>query len=116
MTEQEKRLLSAHFGDAVEEYQQPAIGRLIVLPVVTLPRGCDPESSMGIFVANEYQGYPTRLFLERPVRLPSGIVPNTTQAYILGRNLYATSVRGVPASLPLHQAILAHVRRYTLDA
>lgn len=109
------RLLKATFGDGVQSYQEGELP-LVVLPVIYLPAGCHPPNVMAIYVAKSYQGYDSRLFLESPIKLASGVIPATAQALLLGRTMYAASIQGIPATLPPHQAILAHLQRYKLAA
>ena len=111
MSPQEHSVLEDLFGSGVTEIIEAGT-RLVVLPSVSLPAGCKPDSAMGIFVPQQYLGYTTRLFLDSPVTLKSGMQPATTTAVLLGRTMYAASINQVPADLPLHQGILAHLRRY----
>lgn len=113
MLPQEATLLKELFGDGATEQLEGGL-RLVVLPSVTLPTGCRPQIAMGIYVPQSYMGYETRLFLEVPIVLASGAQPPTATAVLLGRIMYAASIRGVPADLPLHQGIVAHLRRYEL--
>lgn len=114
MTDTEKRVLDEMFGPGVAEHPFEGNKRAIALPRVVLPNGCDPGESSAIYIVGDYQNYPTRLYLEKPVKLKSGVVPSTTTAVIFGRTMYATSINEIPASLPLHQGILAHLERYAL--
>ncbi|MHB1550463.1 MAG: hypothetical protein ACYCX6_04620 [Vulcanimicrobiaceae bacterium] len=111
MSDEERRACEDLFGTGVAEYQERGL-RLIVLPTVTMPTGCDPSESSGIYVASPLGGYETRLFLERPVRLRSGAMPAITTEVLLGRTMFAASIQGVSARLPIHQAVLAHLARY----
>jgi hypothetical protein len=115
MTVAEKMVLDEMFGSGVAEH--PFEGkRLIVLPRVVLPAGCGPSESSAIYVVGDYQGYPTRLYFEKPITLKTGFVPSTTAAVFFNRTMYAASINDVSATLPLHQGILAHVERYALNA
>ncbi len=107
----EHKALADLFGEGVQERFETGL-RLVVLPIVELSPGCSPSHVMGIYIAGEYQGYRSRLFLEAPVTLRSGVSPATTMSVLLGRPMYAASIQGVSAALPPHQAILAHLRRY----
>jgi hypothetical protein len=111
MTEQEKRACEGLFGEGVSEHHEQGL-RLVALPAIALPEGCDPAQSSGIYVASPLGGYETRLFLEKPVRLRSGAMPAITTQVLLGRTMYAASIQGVPANLPIHQGVLAHLARY----
>jgi hypothetical protein len=111
MTAEEQTLLDELFGPGVQEHCELGL-RVIVLPSVVLPDGCTPEVSSGVFVAGPWQGYASRLYLEMPVRKKSGEVLATTSSVWLGRTLSAASIRDIDPSLPLHQAISAHVRWY----
>ena len=113
MAHEELGLLQTHFGVGVAEYRTPAGLNLFMLPVVHLPEGCKPTSSPAIYVATPFMGYPSRLFFDAPVSLRSGGIPPTKTAVLLGRTVYAASIGGIPFDLPPHQAILAHLRRYT---
>ncbi len=72
----------------------------------------DTAEAMAIYVAGEYQGYRTRLFFESPIKMRNGFEPATTLVMLLGRPMYAASIQDVPATLPPHQAITAHLERY----
>ena len=111
----EQSVLDDLFGPGVEERLE-AGRRLIILPTVPLPAGCAPVSAFGIYVASQYAGYDTRLFLGSQVRLASGTVPALTTDILCGRTMHSASWNGVPASLPLHQGILAHLRRFEAAA
>jgi hypothetical protein len=112
---EEERALTALFGEGIREHSEAGL-RLITLPAVTLPPGCTPTTPFGIYVATPYAGYQSRLYLDAPVRLASGAIPPTTAAMLLGRTMHAASIQGIPATLPLPEAILAHIRRYQLVA
>jgi len=115
MTDTEKRVLDEMFGPGVAEH--PFEGkRAIVLPRVVLPSGCSPDESSAIYIVGDYQNYPTRLYLEKPVALKSGVVPSTTTAVLFGRTMHATSINEISATLPLYQGILAHLERYALPS
>ena len=111
MTADEQAVLEGLFGEGVTERNEGG-RRLILLPIVTLPAGCRPETTFGIYVASEHSGYETRLFLETPITRADGRSPAVTTDVICGRTMYAASWRGVSASLPLHEGILAHLRLY----
>lgn len=111
LSPEDRRALEKLFGEGVQEQAELSL-RLIVLPAVALPPGCQPEVCMAIYVASAFQGYDSRLYLESPITLPSGNCPPTTAAVLLGRTLYAASIQGVSPSLPPHQAVLAHLQRY----
>jgi len=113
MSPQETSILERLFGAGVAEHFDTNI-RLIVLPVVPLPTGCKPPIVTGMYVPQSFMGYDTRLFFEAPITLASGAQPAVTTAVLLGRTMYAASIRGIPMTLPLHQGILAHLRRYEL--
>lgn len=115
MAGEDQRACEALFGEGAAEHRERGL-RLVVLPVVTLPEGCNPSRSSGIYVASALAGYDTRLFLEAPVRLRSGVTPAVTAEVLLGRTLYAASIQGVSASLPVHQGVLAHLARYEKSA
>ena len=115
MSPQESAVLDALFGPGVAEHHIADL-RLIALPSVELPEGCRPARAMAIYVPQHYMGYDTRLFFETPVVLKSGVTPAQTTSVLLGRTMYAASINGIAAALPLHQGILAHLRRYELAA
>jgi hypothetical protein len=114
MSDAELRLLENLFGKGVEERTQGDL-HLIILPLVQLPPGCTPLRAFGIYVATPSAGYDSRLYFDSPIKLKSGVQPQTTTGVLLGRTLHAASIQGVPASLPPHQAILAHIGRYEKD-
>lgn len=116
MQAEDLSLLESHFGKGVVEHRTPDGLHVYVLPTVNLPDGCTPKSSSAIYVATPFMGYPSRLFFGKPIALRSGGFPPTTTAVLLGRTLYAASIGGVPFDLPPHQAILAHLRRYTWNS
>ncbi len=111
MSGPELRILKDLFGEGIEERVQGNL-RLIILPVVPLPQGCTPAKAFGIYVATPTAGYESRLFLDSPVMLKSGVQPQTTTLVLLGRTMHAASIQGISCGLPPHQAILAHLTRY----
>jgi hypothetical protein len=111
MSGDERKACEDLFGKGVTELMENGV-RLIVLPVVNLPAGCEPKQAMGIYVASPFNNYESRLFLEAPIRLRSGSQPQTTTQVLCGRTMYAASIQGISATLPVHQAVLAHVARY----
>jgi hypothetical protein len=108
---EDRRTLELLFGESVQEHVELGLP-LIVVPSVPLPSGCRPPSSMAIYIPAWFQGYTTRLFFEEPITLKSGVCPQTASTVLLGRTMYAASIQDVPADLPPHQAILAHLKRY----
>ncbi len=68
--------------------------------------------SREIMSPSAYGGYETRLFLDAPITLGDGRVPAVTTDVLCGRTMYAASWRGVPATVPLNEGILAHLRLY----
>jgi len=108
-------ILESTFGEGVRQYDEGGL-QLVVLPRVTLPDGCRPQVAMAIYIPMSFQGYDSRLFFESPITLGSGALPTTTVTLLLGRTMYATSIQGIPPTLPAHQAILAHLKRYRLPA
>lgn len=111
MTELEQRGLETAFGAGSYEFYE-GTSRLIVIPKLRLPSGAQPEEAFAIYHASPHSGYQTRLFLEVPIRAANGQTPATTTAVLCGRTMYAASYNGVPADLPPHQGILAHLRLY----
>lgn len=112
---EEQSVLDGLFGPGVQEVVE-AGRRFIILPTIVLPAGCVPVSAFGIYVASQYGGYETRLFLESLIRLASGAAPLMTTDMLCGRTMYSASWNGVSASLPLHQGIFAHLRRFEAAA
>ncbi len=111
MTVDEQRALNATFGEGIREiYEGPL--RLFVIPRLRLPVGASPTEAFAIYCASPHTGYQTRLFLETPIRGANGHTPGTTTAVLCGRTMHAASFNGVPAELPPHQGILAHLRLY----
>lgn len=115
MGDDERRACERLFGEGVSEHQERGL-RLVALPLIVLPEGCDPSQSSGIYVASALGGYQTRLFFEKPIRLKSGVTPAITTDVLLGRTVFAASIQDVPASLPIHQGVLAHLARYEKTA
>jgi hypothetical protein len=111
MSDDELRILTELFGEGVAERTQGDL-RLIILPSVTLPDGCTPQKTFGIYVASPTAGYDSRLFFDVPIKLKSSVQPQTTTLVLVGRTMHAASIQGVPSSLPPHQAILVHLNRY----
>jgi hypothetical protein len=111
LTAAEQRALDAAFGEGVREIHEGGL-RLFVIPKLTLPAGAVPAEAFAIYCASAHTGYQTRLFLEAPIRGANGQTPPTTTAVLCGRTMYAASFNGVPAELPPHQGILAHLRLY----
>ena len=115
MTAEEKRGLDAAFGPGIREMQEGGL-RLFSIPRLRMPVGAVPGEVFAIYCASPHTGYQTRLFLEAPIRGANGQTPATTTAVIGGRTMYAASFNGVPADLPPHQGILAHLRLYEKPA
>lgn len=111
MSPEEGRALVDLCGEGAREFQESGL-RVFWLPRINMPGGCTPTPMAGVYVASPLDGYSSRLFLEHPVRMPDGSVPPTAPRVFLGRTLYSASINNVPASLPPHQAVLAHLRRY----
>lgn len=111
MSGDEQRTLDDLFGPGVREVVEPG-RRLIILPRVKLPVGASPAESSAIYHASAHGSYATRLFFEMPIRGANGVTPPTTTEVLCGRTMHAASYNGVPADLPLHQGILAHLRLY----
>lgn len=63
-----------------------------------------------MFVRGQMNGYPTRLFFERPLA-PISNLPMHTHPF-LGKVMYAHSIKDIAATIPPHEAILAHLRLY----
>jgi hypothetical protein len=111
LSEEERVVLEQLFGAGVAERSENG-RRLIILPRVVLPAGCQPAEAFGVYVASAHGGYQTRLFLESAVKLRDGRTPAVTADVLCGRTMYAASWQGVPASLPVHEGVLAHLRIY----
>lgn len=111
LTAPEERALERAFGSGVREIHEGG-SRLIVVPKLKLPDGALPVESFAIYHASAHSGYATRLFFDTPIRGANGQTPATTAAVLCGRTMYAASFNGVPADLPPHQGILAHLRLY----
>jgi hypothetical protein len=111
LSPEERAVLQQLFGVGVDERVEGG-RRLIILPSVVLPTGCQPAEVFGIYVASRHGGYQTRLFLECPIRLRSGREPTVTADVLCGRTLYAASWQGVSPDLPLHEGVLAHLNAY----
>jgi hypothetical protein len=111
LTALEQRALETAFGAGVYEVFEGS-SRLIIVPKLRLPPGAVPEEAFAIYHASPTAGYQTRLFLEVPIRGANGQTPQTTTAVLCGRTMYAASFNGVPAQLPPHQGILAHLCLY----
>jgi hypothetical protein len=107
----EQRALEAAFGEGVYEVYEGG-NRLVVVPKLRLPPDAEPVEAFAIYHASPHSGYQTRLFLEVPIRGANGQTPQTSTAVLCGRTMYAASFNGVPADLPPHQGILAHLRLY----
>lgn len=115
MTPQEQLVLDELFGDGGVSVKEVVDNgrRLFILPKITLPAGSVPAEAFGIYQASPHNsGYSTRLFLEAPIRGANGNTPQTTAEMFFGRTMYAASWNGVPADLPPHEGILAHLRLY----
>lgn len=92
---------------------QDGSGEFIFLPCLTIQIGDNRRDLDALLCPHEQGGYDTRLFLseaiqERPTI--KGQAANWTAHQILGRTWYSWSWRGVSASLPLPQMLLAHVK------
>lgn len=88
-------------------------GEFIFLPCLPIQVGTSSRTLDALLCPHARDGYDTRLFLaeaipERPTI--QGQAANWTAHQILGRTWYTWSWRGVGASLPLPQMLLAHVK------
>jgi hypothetical protein len=111
MTEEEKFAIEATFGCEATAHEELGL-TLIRLAKIQLPDGCTPECALAIFVRGTLNGYSTRLFFDRPILPANGKTYNQHIHPLLGRPMYAHSINSIPATLPPHQAILAHLRMY----
>ena len=111
MSPEEQRGLEAIAGLGVHEVLESS-RRLIILPKVKLPVGSAPAEAFAIYHASAHGGYSTRLFFEVAIRGANGVTPQTVSDLLCGRTMHAASYNGVPADLPLHQGVLAHLRLY----
>jgi len=111
MTAEEADAIKETFGVEPEAYQDGG-NECIVLPVLRLPTGCKPPEAMAIFVRGPVGGYQSRLFFEVPITLSNGSLPTIHSQMMLGREMHAASIQGIPPTLPPHQAILAHLQQY----
>jgi hypothetical protein len=111
MTPEDERALVDLCGEGAAEFQESGL-RVFWLPRVALPAGCSPSPMFGIYVASPLDNYTSRLFLEHPVTMTDGTVPQTAARVLLGRTVHSASINNVPASLSPHKAVLAHLRRY----
>ncbi len=111
MSPAEERTLETAFGPGVREVVDDC-RRLIILPIVTLPAGSKPAAAFAIYHASAHGGYSTRLFFETPICGANGVTLPTVTEVLCGRTMFAASYNGVPADLPPHQGILAHLRLY----
>ncbi|MFY9711655.1 MAG: hypothetical protein WA668_07865 [Candidatus Cybelea sp.] len=106
MTDDEARLLTVTFGEGWAERTEMGLP-LIDLSELTLGSG---ERIRAVFVRGQMNGYPTRLFFERPLT-PISNLPMHTHPF-LGKVMYAHSIKDIAATIPPHEAILAHLRLY----
>lgn len=111
MTPEEIGGLRDTFGVEPEVYQENGVD-CVVFAALKLPYGCNPAEAMAIFHRGAIGSYETRLFFDKPVSNSDGSMPNIHEQRVLGRTMFAASIRGIPANLPPHQAILAHLRMY----
>jgi hypothetical protein len=110
MSEEETRLLTVTFGEGwslVEEPTLPGV-QLIDLPDLRL---ADGTAVHALFVRGSMNGYPTRLFFDRQLRPKAGNLNQTTHPF-RGTVMYAHSINQIAATVPPHEAILAHLRMY----
>ena len=106
MTVEEAHLLTVTFGEGWQEETEMGLP-LIRIPGLRLPNG---EMVNAIFVRAQMNGYPTRLFFDRPIA-PSTPLGMHTHPF-LGQVMYAHSINSIPATVAPHEAILAHLRMY----
>lgn len=110
MTEDENRLLRVTFGDRCSLFEEPTLPgvSLIDLPTLELSDGTVVHA---VFVRGAMNGYPTRLFFDRRLQPRAGNLNLTTHPF-RGTVMYAHSINEIPATVPPHEAILAHLRMY----
>jgi len=107
MSDEDARLLTITFGDGWREVSEHGFP-LIEIPNLLLSNS-DPVHA--VFVRAQMNGYPTRLFFDRPLQ-PKQHIQMTTHPF-RGKVMYAHSINSVPSTLSPHEAILAHLRMYT---
>jgi hypothetical protein len=114
MTDEEKSALESTFGCSVTEHQEPGLPGvpLIQLSEIMLPAGCSPDRVLVVFARGQMNGYLSRLFFEKPIIPGNGLTLQLQTQALLGRVMYVHSINQIPATLPPHQAILAHLRMY----
>lgn len=106
MSEQEARLLSVTFGDGWREVTEQNLP-LIEIPALRLSNG---QTVHAVFVRATMNGYPTRLFFECVLQ-PKVALQMHSHPF-RGKVMYAHSINSIAATLPPHEAILAHLRMY----
>lgn len=79
----------------------------LFLPGIKVTTGGSIRVLDGLLCPGQHGGYVTRLFLSQPITERGA---NWTQWQILGRTWHTWSWNNVPASLPLIQMILEHLR------
>lgn len=77
-----------------------------------LPEGCTPDRLDGLLCPTGRDGYPSRLFLEKPVSCPTARNWNASNVRILERNWFAVSWRVNTPNLRLSQLLAAHLEAF----
>jgi hypothetical protein len=104
-TDQDKVSLGRTFPEA--NFFCEAEKQYVHLPVLKVLINGVTTDMEGLLCPGEHSGYPTRLFLSQ--RVP-GKGQNWTDHTILGKTWSTWSWKDVPASLPLTEILLGHLR------
>ena len=86
--------------------------RYVYLPQLKVNVGDQVKVLDALMVLGEHSGYPTRLFLSALISERSSIrgqAANWTQHFILGRQWWSWSWKGVQSDLPWMQILLGHL-------
>ncbi len=91
---------------SVREIQQGE-APFLLLDRLRLPPGCDPAEVDALLALHPRDGYPSRLYLEAPMRHRGS---NWTTVYLLDRTWHTWSWKDVSAQQRVAQVLAGHLR------
>jgi len=90
------------------QYQEAGLTYLLI-PQLTLPKGCRPEKVDVLLCPQPRDGYPSRLFFAEKIESGNLRNWNCSNARIIERNWHAFSWKVNGPNLRLAQLVLAHL-------
>ena len=103
--------------ELIRQYPETAEGTeggvtYYLIPNLRLPEGCTPEQVDGLLCPTGRDGYPSRLFLDRPVTCRTARNWNASNVRVLERNWFAVSWMVKTPGLRLAQLLAVHLEAF----